>query len=60
MEISKNGEDKYSFRVLLKEANPYFVYNLDFPLLDDENKVTTRKDWKELNSNDEGSFWIDE
>ena len=39
MEISKNGEDKYSFRVLLKEANPYFVYNLDFPLLDDENKV---------------------
>ena len=42
MEISADGEDKYNIRVLLKEANPYFVYDLDFPLLDNESKIFGR------------------
>lgn len=42
MEMSKNGEDKYSIKVLLKEANPYFIYDLDFPLLDNESKALGR------------------
>ena len=42
MEISAYGEDKYNIRVLLKEANPYFVYDLDFPLLDNESKIFGR------------------
>ena len=42
MEISAYGEDKYNIRVLLKESNPYFVYDLDFPLLDNESKIFGR------------------
>lgn len=42
MEIFADGEDKYNIRVLLKEANPYFVYDLDFPLLDNESKIFGR------------------
>lgn len=30
---------KYEFKATLKEDNPYFIYYLDFPLLDNENKV---------------------
>ena len=38
-EIVKNGEDEYSFSVILKEADPYFVYDLDFPILDSDQKL---------------------
>ena len=31
---------KYKFKATLKEDNPYFIYYLDFPLLDNENKIT--------------------
>ena len=31
---------KYELKLTLKEDNPYFIYYLDFPLLDNENKVT--------------------
>ena len=31
---------KYELKATLKEDNPYFIYYLDFPLLDNENKVT--------------------
>ena len=31
---------KYELKLTLKEDNPYFIYYLDFPLLDNENKIT--------------------
>ena len=31
--------DKDQFRITLKDDNPYFIYYLDFPILDDESKV---------------------
>ena len=31
--------DKNQFRIILKDDNPYFIYYLDFPILDDESKV---------------------
>ena len=32
-------DSKYKIKVKLKQDNPYFVYSLDFPVLDDENKI---------------------
>ncbi len=37
--VEQNGTDKNSVRITLKEASPYFVYYLDFPLLDNDSKV---------------------
>lgn len=31
---------KYELKLTLKDDNPYFIYYLDFPLLDNENKIT--------------------
>lgn len=31
---------KYELKLTLKEDSPYFIYYLDFPLLDNENKIT--------------------
>ena len=31
---------KYELKLTLKDGNPYFIYYLDFPLLDNENKIT--------------------
>ena len=42
---------KYKFKATLKEDNPYFIYYLDFPLLDNENKVTGEYTYS---SNEEG------
>lgn len=38
-EIKQNGTDKYSVDIILSEADPYFVYYLDFPLVDSDAKV---------------------
>lgn len=32
-------ENKKKFKIILKEKNPYFVYFLEFPILDKDNKV---------------------
>lgn len=34
-------DNKRSFKISLKEKNPYFIYFLDFPILDNNNKVTS-------------------
>lgn len=31
--------DKNQFRIILREDNPYFIYYLDFPILDNDSKV---------------------
>lgn len=38
----EQGENKNSIKITLKSENPYFIYYLDFPLLDDESKVNGR------------------
>jgi len=35
----EQGENKNSIKITLKSKNPYFIYYLDFPLLDDESKI---------------------
>lgn len=35
----EQGEDKNNIKITLKSKNPYFIYYLDFPLLDNDSKV---------------------
>ena len=61
--IIQDKDSKKYYAIEEKNTNVLFskVFNETKLLrVDNENKVTTRKDWKEVNYNDEGSFWVDE
>ncbi len=61
--ILKDANSNKMYAIVQENTNALFqqVLNKTKVLrVDDENKTTTRKDWKEVSYNDTGSLWIDE
>jgi hypothetical protein len=46
IESVESTDNKNEILIKLKASDPYFVYNLDFPILDDNNKVTCGYNYK--------------
>ena len=51
IESIEETETKGKFKITLKEDNPYFIYYLDFPLIDNENQISGGYNYTNENDN---------